>query len=398
MAAPDIKSSIVKVVAKGIDTGAGNIKRVATGTGFFTSELGFIVTSAHLRKNLGKVDEASITYEIYLDRFSAAGIAATSLYLSDPSDLMVLYAPVGGENIKPLSMSRKPISSIKLGETAIFTAGYPDGYGYTVNQGVITAFSGPVHNVPLWATNLTFKEGQSGSPVYLASGEVIGIVKGVDRNASIGLFVPAKTIPSNYWDSGMDAAVVLAATSASAERLVASGTQLAVGPRDRTERAEFVNPPCTVSRRHVQRVLPSQGWAIDPDSVKLRTISIQAQNAEARVDAISAEGFELIVDVENTGKCLEINGIRIAQDIVGKYTGAVTFKERPKDAAEEKYTIAKAILVPGAKIPLGDINPSNVALTITGPNGSRIYIPKPGDIIREGGQQVLQIDKIPRLR
>jgi hypothetical protein len=111
---------------------------------------------------------------------------------------MVLFAQVGNRPISALP--RGDGSRVVPGATPVFSIGYPQGYGFTVDQGIVKSFEGP-RQAHLWLTSMTFKEGQSGSPILLSDGTVVAVAKGDDLDArSIGLVLPARPwVPEDFW-------------------------------------------------------------------------------------------------------------------------------------------------------------------------------------------------------
>lgn len=198
-AVPNVARSIVQVIASGF--GFDGVERQAIGTGFMTGWIGYIATSQHLRKQLGDIDPVSVSYTIRLDPRSSYALPASVHHEHVPSDVLVLFCQAYGLDMKPMRRARKILEQVQQGSTDIYTAGFPSGYGLTVDRGVLKSFVGSINPpIPTWTTSLTFKSGQSGSPIFLGDGTVIGIAKGVDQDAtSIGLIVPAMLVPEVYW-------------------------------------------------------------------------------------------------------------------------------------------------------------------------------------------------------
>lgn len=200
-----IQAAAVAVAVKGVRN-ADSAPVEAHGSGFFTSQDGYLVTSYHLVSDLlaKGVDERTLTYTITVEGLSAhAPLEAVVAWKNDTVDLMVLRARIGSLKIRPLQPDFAARNEIRLTETPVFTGGYPGGYEFVVDKGYVKAFEGPADAaVPAWVTNMTFKEGQSGSPVVTEDGRVVAVVKAIDLDAaSIGILVPIRDIPLNYWQS-----------------------------------------------------------------------------------------------------------------------------------------------------------------------------------------------------
>jgi S1-C subfamily serine protease len=192
-----IKLAVVTVVAKGTDPTQGNKEVAVQGTGFFISKEGYLVTSYHLKTKLGQaVDDGTVIYEVSFgpnDRVQAAEV-----YTIKTNDILVLFASIGDRDVPVFQRGTR--NGISLATTAIYVAGYPEGYQYSVRPGAITSF-GLIEPIPAWQTNFSFKEGQSGSPVFKADTTVVAVVRGNDHDAaSFGIVVPVRPIPAEYWD------------------------------------------------------------------------------------------------------------------------------------------------------------------------------------------------------
>jgi S1-C subfamily serine protease len=156
-------------------------------TGFLVSDDGFILTSYHL---LEKVDEKG-----------GADTVRVSASLGDPQAPAVTAAIVNG--LKPLDVlllkirTTKPLQHLTLGTAeglrvgdAIYTSGFHDTEPFS-EQGTLSNTYGPLGIGYLWTLNMAVAAGQSGSPVYLSDGKVVGILKGENMGAaSVGYMVP----------------------------------------------------------------------------------------------------------------------------------------------------------------------------------------------------------------
>lgn len=199
-----IRQSTVIVEVHGFDKNNHEIS--VAGTGFCISVEGYVVTARHLTDDAvahGASPE-SITYVIKTPNVVGSKDAPAQLFWkSVGSDEMVLASPQhGGDRIVPLKPNLHPRGDIKLGITEVYTGGFPEGYPLVIDKGIIRSFVAPgnVH-LPVWVTNMSFKHGQSGSPVILADGTVVGIVTAIDQDAStIGFITPIRSIPPYLWD------------------------------------------------------------------------------------------------------------------------------------------------------------------------------------------------------
>ncbi len=192
-----IKSAVVTIVVKGVDTSQGNKSVAVQGTGFFISKEGYLVTSYHLKTKLGQtVDDGTVTYDVYFT--PTDHIQAAEQFALKTSDILVLFTSLGEREVPVFKRGTR--NGISLAITPVYVAGYPEGYQYSLRPGTITSF-GLIDPVPAWQTNFSFKDGQSGSPVFKADTTVVAIVKGNDHDAAeFGIVIPVRPIPAEYWD------------------------------------------------------------------------------------------------------------------------------------------------------------------------------------------------------
>lgn len=192
-----IKSAVVQITVKGIDP-TDSTERVTHGTGFFISKDGYIVTSKHLVTKLGNVDAQTVTYEI---QYGIAPAKQAGYAWTDPNpntDLLVLYAAVTDWDVPTLARGSR--NNVTPAVTPIYTGGFPEGVLYSVKTGFIQSW-GVLAPLPLWTTSMSFKEGQSGSPICLSDTKVIAVAKGNDTaDPATGVVVPVRIIPPQYWD------------------------------------------------------------------------------------------------------------------------------------------------------------------------------------------------------
>jgi hypothetical protein len=196
---PDLSAAekaVVLVRVQGVDAQT-NAARQVQGTGFFISKDGFVVTSYHLLSKLGEVHEGTVSWEIEFAN-NHDKVQASILWPMASLDLLVLYANIGKRDVQILA--RGTHKGVTPAVTTLYTFGYPNGWQYSTDKGFIKSF-GAAAPILVWSTNMTFKEGQSGSPICRSDLSVIAVARGDDAEAnSIGVIVPIRPIPDNYWD------------------------------------------------------------------------------------------------------------------------------------------------------------------------------------------------------
>ena len=203
----EVRDATVIVTAKGIDTSMGNAPVASEATGFvINARYGWIVTAyGHLVSELKSrsVIRDALRPDAPSRRHRDRGCyrrkiprcpGRTSWCCTRPSRSLA--------SSKELTQGDLDADHVTVAATPVFDPGYPAGLDYNVNQGLITSLGGPVHPLmPVWTTSLTFKQGQSGSPIVLGNGHVLAFARAVDIDATqIGFVVPARYIPQQYWD------------------------------------------------------------------------------------------------------------------------------------------------------------------------------------------------------
>jgi len=198
-----LQNSVVQVEVHGFDQKSNPI--TIAGTGFFVSKEGYLVTAKHLIEDIvskGATRE-SLTYSVNMDpNGTPVTVPAINFWTNQISDLLVLSVKTGNIKFRVLTRNATPRGDIKIGETQIFTGGFPENYPFIMDSGIVKSFAGPsIGSGPLWVTNMSFKHGQSGSPVILKDGSVVAVVTAIDQDAStIGFITPTRIIPVNFWD------------------------------------------------------------------------------------------------------------------------------------------------------------------------------------------------------
>ncbi len=166
--------------ASGVQTG---VKMESTATGFLVSEDGLILTVYHLLTKMGNFVPDTLMIKASIKEKNANAWSAAIVDASINTDLLLLKIPPGTEEYPKVALG----SALSQNDSdAIFTSGFPNTLTYITREDKIEAREGP--GGYLWTTGLKFEQGQSGSPVYNADAEVIGIVKGDE--GSLGYMIP----------------------------------------------------------------------------------------------------------------------------------------------------------------------------------------------------------------
>lgn len=386
-----VEQAVVIVTASGVLTNFGNAPAAAQGTAFFVHRDGYLVTSYHLRKDLGDVDKDTVKYAIHFGPNDADTYPAIEMFSNPAADIMVLYASVGNRSYEILQRGSR--DGIQLGTTTVYTGGYPAGYHFSVDNGVIKSF-GPVEPIPAWATSITFKSGQSGSPIVRDNLRVIAIAKGNDADAnSIGLIVPASAVPSNFWDgtTKLNAKAAGALTDFGFATPVVY-TQVAVddnAPVQRRVTFKVQNDLCEPSKSKDHQFPATDGWVIDPDSISIERLSSTGEATRFAVTERTPASFNVAVELANIGKCVQVFDRTIAAGIAADFTGLATYTERPA-SRERLLTVSEASPLGSVISPLPDVDRKRFKFSIRKPDGSVYeFTPSSNELFRRQGTLVL---------
>lgn len=144
----------------------GTYEASATGTGFFVSEDGYIMTNSHVVDNAA--DIAVVTHD-------GNKYPATLVGVNTDHDFALLKIDVSGVKAVELGDSNTAL----VGET-VYTIGHPLYMDFSMSHGIVGATNRVLvnnYNSPMNLIQVTMplNEGNSGGPVFNEYGEVIGI-------------------------------------------------------------------------------------------------------------------------------------------------------------------------------------------------------------------------------
>ncbi len=190
-AVPDVikkvSPSVVAIIGKPDDEYADNRFSLAHGTGVIVKKDGWIVTNAHVVKDMKQIVVVTADGKEY---------AGTSKQIDEKSDLALVK--INKTGLKPAVFAPSPLK-LEVGETAI-AIGTPVSFSLrnTATVGIISGMNRSVSSdYNLIQTDAAINPGNSGGPLINLKGEVIGInsMKFVDVDIdSIGFAIPADTV------------------------------------------------------------------------------------------------------------------------------------------------------------------------------------------------------------
>lgn len=160
----------------------------STGSGFFITESGYIVTNYHVIENAAKVTVTTYAGQAYEAKITG---------YEKSNDIAVLKAEGSFESVKIGDSS-----SLAVGDDILVIGNALGELSYTFTDGVvsylnraITTDSGAVIN--MYQTNAAINEGNSGGPVYDMEGKVVGIASAKYAASSVeglGFFIPLNDV------------------------------------------------------------------------------------------------------------------------------------------------------------------------------------------------------------
>ncbi|HZM01622.1 MAG TPA: trypsin-like peptidase domain-containing protein [Candidatus Saccharimonadales bacterium] len=142
----------------------GNVPRF-TGTGFFVTDDGYLLTAFHVVQDAGRIAVRT-----------KAGTFAATLVNADKANDVALLKVDGKFSALPVASSR----GVKLGES-VFTIGFPNielqGSGPKLTKGEISSLTGMQDDPREFQISVPVQPGNSGGPLVNQNGNVVGIVE-----------------------------------------------------------------------------------------------------------------------------------------------------------------------------------------------------------------------------
>ena len=207
-------------------------RQVSSGTGFFVSEEGFLVTNKHV------VADKEAEYSIVTNDGKTIPVKVLA---RDPlHDMAVLKIdlPTGGDKISFISLGNS--DSVKIGQTAIAIGNALGEFQNTVSIGVISGLkrnvtasgggAGVEELTDVIQTDAAINPGNSGGPLLNLRGEAIGLNTAVAQGAqSIGFALPINQIKKGIEDAKKHGRIIYPFLGVR-YAMVNNGAQLQNGP------------------------------------------------------------------------------------------------------------------------------------------------------------------------
>jgi hypothetical protein len=161
----------------------GNTLHVATGTGFFVSQDGYVITNYHV------VSECQS-----LKVKTSKGILPAKRIKTDTSNDLALLKIEGTFEALPIGDSE----AVKLGDS-VFTIGFPNvgvqGVAPKLTKGEINSLAGIADDARFFQTSVQIQPGNSGSPLMDMKGNVVGVV--TTKLSDIAAVEQTGSVPQN---------------------------------------------------------------------------------------------------------------------------------------------------------------------------------------------------------
>ncbi len=160
---------------------------ICSGTGFFVTKNGHILTNDHVVSKGGAI-------MVYTAKRQSA---RATLMASDPSTDLALLK-IEGESSPVTFLAEE---TAKLGQN-VLTLGFPvpqiQGFSPKVTTGVISATAGLHDDVRCFQIDASVQPGNSGGPLFTASGDVVGVVAAMINEGKFIQSVGARAQNINY--------------------------------------------------------------------------------------------------------------------------------------------------------------------------------------------------------
>lgn len=156
------KNAVVKVVIRQQKI------PIATGSGFFVSADGKLITNHHVMKSALKAGSFSVEF-VLADGTTVKDFLVSSCRDDRGMDLCLLKLPV-----KPKSHFKATTYKPAPGET-VYTIGHPQGLDFSITNGIVSALRESPTKVKELQVTAAISPGNSGGPIFNSRGQLVGV-------------------------------------------------------------------------------------------------------------------------------------------------------------------------------------------------------------------------------
>lgn len=380
----DPRSAVVRVRAVGLHSENGS-EIGFEGSGYYASPDGVVVTTRHLLDELlkpeHKVDPRTARIEVS-EGLRSPWVDADVIRDGHDFDYLILQVFVDGLTKTHLTHAQRARERVMLHDTPVYTAGFPGGDGYRSFRGVITSYHGPPEPRGLlwmWRGQIRSRNGQSGSPVYLSDGSVIGILRGVSEGDSEDVFIVPITNVS--LDSGWTPNPI------SYGRMIVHHTARETERVTATRYAQ--NPHCAGDQVLTWEFEPSSGRHIERGSLHIAPTTQQGDSRILRSGVEPDGNVRIDVEVGNRGTCGPL-----WVDARGSIGLAISYTE----VTEREEIVVEGRATPNSRILLGRSGEALTSLELVDSLGrstrysrAELAASPHFEIVTEGAQEFLVI-------
>lgn len=356
-----IEKKVAVVVASALGSESSNspgAKKSTRATGFFVSKNGLFLTSYHIvskiKQELGEFDQETLKFVVYQgSTISSISREAFIDSFDKNLDLLSLNVQVGGGGVDFFKYDPHVEDKVELSSTDVYTYGYPEGFTYLNDKGIIKSFEGPAGNEHLWVTSLEFKDGQSGSPIFLKEGKLLGLVKGTEKGfPKNNFFIPVANIDHFLGGRLTREGAVSDSLLSTVGRMKILAKIKTVEPRERQLQRSFYerNEHCASNRDIVWRISASEGWEIDTKSITTEVTTNSSQSHFRGITDVNQSGFYLTGAIRNNGDCIYVFGNVVARDGRGALGVNVKYAETQNVTADKEIEFLVKDVYTGEKI------------------------------------------------
>jgi hypothetical protein len=176
------REAIVRIHVKKTKHNTGAVEQLY-GTGFIVSPSGYVLTSDHVVEQGTDIDSLQVEGAIGSDAASASALEIIS-HNKDNDVALLRFKNTNRQYASVILGNAGEVASQEL----LCSAGYPQDTEYVTTSGNLSGKGGPGGT---WYTQMPSNQGESGAPVFTASGEVVALKKGgYEKSQNLNVLVP----------------------------------------------------------------------------------------------------------------------------------------------------------------------------------------------------------------